>query len=74
MGLYLKIFSKWWLILSFMKQVHLFGEGKVNQQDASEKGYDVTRLPRFKWGVCVFFCYFISFLTAHSMSIAAAEY
>jgi len=31
--------------------VHLFGEGKVNQQDASGKNYDVTRLPRFKWGV-----------------------
>lgn len=30
-------------------QVHIFGEGKVNQRRAFEHGYDV--LPRFKWGV-----------------------
>jgi len=32
--------------------VHLFGEGKVNQPDSFEKDdNNVTRLPRFKWGV-----------------------
>ncbi|KIM83916.1 hypothetical protein PILCRDRAFT_68581 [Piloderma croceum F 1598] len=31
--------------------VHLFGEGKVNQQHGFKKDDNVTRLPRFKWGI-----------------------
>jgi len=37
-----------------MVQVHLFGEGKVNQQRTFEQDHSVTRLPRFKWGVYVY--------------------
>jgi hypothetical protein len=53
-------------------QVHLFGEGKVNQQHTFENDYNVTHLPRFKWGVCVFCCQ--PSLFTHLASIAEAEY
>lgn len=34
-------------------QVHLFGEGKVNQPDTYPTNGESARLPRFKWGTCV---------------------
>lgn len=44
----------WHLQQDFLRllQVHLFGEGKVNQpRDYPPPGLDdVARLPRFKWG------------------------
>lgn len=43
-------------LISIHFKVHLYGEGKVNQPDRypqDENG--LARLPRFKWGVYVFF-------------------
>ena len=45
----------WRLPVLSLPQVHLFGEGKVNQPyqyPINEEG--VTRLPRFKWGTYVY--------------------
>lgn len=41
------------IVLLRIIQVHLFGEGKVNQQRIFAKDHNVVHLPRFKWGVCV---------------------